>query len=508
MFINVLRTSLFLLLALVWSQALNRTFTNCFAVETVKPNLLVIMTDEHNFRTLGCYRELLPERQALMWGKAIVKTPNIDWIAKQGAICTSFYATTPVCSPSRAAFVSGMYPHTTPVSTNNIPLSDDIVTFAELLKRQGYETGFAGKWHLDGSGKPQWAPKRKFGFDDNRFMFNRGHWKKFELTDTGARIAARKNKRPTYAVDGADEKSFSTDFLTNRAIEFINANHKKPFCYMLSLPDPHGPDTVRRPYDTMFSEQSYTRPKSANKPDKGLPTWGKKQRGAFNMSKYYGMVKCIDDNVGRMIETLRKQKILNNTIIIFTSDHGDLRGEHHRQNKGVPYEASARCPLLVCFKGKIQPKTIVNEALGSVDFLPTILSLMNVKSTGKEHGRDATQLFVNSSDVKSADKKSKQAWNDITFVRGPGNSGWLMAATDRYKLVYSKNDPPWLFDLKRDPDEVINLFEHEGYRDVIKNLSKSLAEYGKKYDDPFASIPSLKKDIQWGINGKGEYPGR
>lgn len=85
-----------------------------------RPNLLVIQTDEHNFRTLGCYRALMSTEQALMWGDAVVETPNIDWLAKNGAVCTSFYATTPVCSPSRAAFVSGRYPHNTPVVTNNI----------------------------------------------------------------------------------------------------------------------------------------------------------------------------------------------------------------------------------------------------------------------------------------------------------------------------------------------------------------------------------------------------
>jgi len=164
------------------------------AAAEAKMNLLIISTDEHHFSTLGCY------------GGKIVGTPNIDWLAKNGALCTSFYATTPVCSPSRASLVSGLYPQKTPVTTNNIPLDDSIVTFAEILRRQGYATGYAGKWHLDGNGKPQWAPKRKFGFDDNRFMFNRGHWKKFEDTVSGPRIAARNAKgQPTYGVDDADE---------------------------------------------------------------------------------------------------------------------------------------------------------------------------------------------------------------------------------------------------------------------------------------------------------------
>jgi arylsulfatase A-like enzyme len=116
------------------------------------------MTDEHNFRTLGCYREMMQKRQAYMWGPAVVETPNIDWLADQGALCTSFYATTPVCSPSRGSLISGLYPQATPVVTNNIPLNDGVVTFAHLLGKSGYKTGYAGKWHLDGGGKPQWAP--------------------------------------------------------------------------------------------------------------------------------------------------------------------------------------------------------------------------------------------------------------------------------------------------------------------------------------------------------------
>ena len=118
--------------------SLTTFLTGQLFAETKRMNLLIIETDEHHFSTLGCY------------GGKIVGTPHIDWIAKNGARCTSFYATTPVCSPSRASLVSGMYPQKTNVTTNNIPLKDSIVTFAEILRRRGYATGYAGKWHLDG----------------------------------------------------------------------------------------------------------------------------------------------------------------------------------------------------------------------------------------------------------------------------------------------------------------------------------------------------------------------
>ncbi len=467
------------------------------AADRKRPNLLIIHTDEHNFRTLGCYRALMSKEQALMWGHAVVETPNIDWLAKNGAVCTSFYATTPVCSPSRAAFVSGRYPHNTPVVTNNIALDDDIITFAEILRRAGYATGYAGKWHLDGGGKPQWAPKRKFGFEDNRYMFNRGHWKQLEDTSDGPRIKARSaGGGASYGVQGADEKSFTTDFLADKAVDFIKAHRNKPFCYMVSIPDPHGPDTVRPPYDTMFKNQTYKTPRTFDKPLENLPSWARPAGGFNGMSLYYGMVKCIDDNVGKILKVLRAEG--DNTIVIFTADHGDLRGEHHRQNKGVPFEGSAKIPFVIYYPGKIKGGTVIKETLGCVDFLPTILSLMGVRTAGKEQGRDASRLFT--------DGKAPAGWEDITFIRSTGGQGiWLAAITDRYKLIYSGQDDPWLFDLDKDPDELVNTFCKADYRETVRTLSRQLLAYGKKYKDPYIQDARIKADLAWAIDGTGPY---
>ena len=456
-----------------------------------KPNVIVVMTDEHNFRTLGCYRETMQDRQAYMWGPSVVETPNIDWLAKNGAMCTSFYATVPVCSPSRGCLVSGMYPQRTGVYQNNNPMRDDIVTFAELLKRQGYATGFAGKWHLDGDGKPQWAPERKFGFEDNRYMFNRGHWKKIELTADGPKITRDKKDRPSYAVNGADENTFTTDFLTDRTIEFIEKNKSNPFCYMLSLPDPHGPDTVRAPYDTMYANQTYEKPTTfdVENPEE-LPAWGqpdKKTKG-WGQSKYYGMVRCIDDNLGRIIAKLKAESILENTIIVFTSDHGDLRSEHHRQNKGVPYEGSTRIPFLVYHAGEIPAETVVDEAMSSVDFCPTLMAMLDIKTDIDFHGRDVSQLLSGS---------DPENWKDVAIVRATGDKGgWIMVASDRYKLIYSSYDPPWLFDLERDPDEVVNQFEHPGYRETVVELTRELVEYGEKFEEPFMQTKGIQQSVK------------
>lgn len=462
-----------------------------------RPNLLVIQTDEHNFRTLGCYRKLLPPEQALMWGPAVVETPHIDRLADEGAICTSFYATSPVCSPSRASFVSGRYPQNTAVVGNNIPMDDSVVTFAEILRGNGYATGYAGKWHLDGLAKPGWDPQRNFGFENNRYMFNRGHWKLLDIADGKPKVGTDKGK-PSYKPIGSD-KTFTTDWLCDRAVEFMDAHKSKPFCYVVSLPDPHGPDTVRAPYDTMFDHQEYAQPRSGKKPDEGLPSWGQKEKSKYNQSKYYGMVKCIDDNVGKILKFLEEGGLLDKTIVVFTADHGDLRGEHGRHNKGVPYEGSARIPFVIRWPAKIKRGTLVRPTLDCTDFLPTILALMGVPTQGTEEGRDASRLFT--------EGKAPADWKDITFLRASGTSeySWVAAVTSQYKLVYCSKDDPWFFDLTTDPDELVNNFQNPDYRSVIRQMAQALLEYGKKYNDPRIKKDRVAGDLAWSIGSEEKY---
>jgi uncharacterized sulfatase len=219
------------------------------------------------------------------------------------------------------------------------------------------------------------------------------------------------------------------------------------------------------------------------------------------MAKYYGMVKCIDDNVGKILDTLRTKNLVDNTIVVFTSDHGDLRAEHHRQNKGVPFEASAKVPFIVYYPAKIKAGTVINEALGCVDFLPTIINLMGFKTLGTEEGRDASELLTTG--------KAPSGWTDITFFRGTGNgkgvNGWVAAVTDRCKLIYSPVDDPWLFDLEKDPDEMINQFTNPDYRQTVRTLSGLLLEYGKKYNDPCILAEKIAADLKWATGDEAGY---
>ncbi len=463
-----------------------------------KPNLLIIHTDEHNFRTLGCYRDLLSNAQAFVWGEGLkVETPNIDWLAQNGVLFSKCYATTPVCGPSRGSFVTGIYPQHTGVTKNDVPMHDEMITFAEILQGKGYFTGYIGKWHLDGEGKPQWEPERNFGFKDNRYMYNRGHWKKLEDTPDGPRVASvNENGAPNYYLNGADEQSFTTDFLTNRAMEMISENKDAPFCIMLSIPDPHGPDRVRPPYDEMYTDLSFTAPSTYDKPDAGVPSWAQKSNNAgINQAQYFGMIKCIDDNVGRLIDFLRTEGLLDNTIVVFTSDHGDLRGEHHRHNKGVPLEASAKIPFIISFPQKIVKGAVVENAISTVDFAPTILELLGAKHSVKMHGTDYSKV--------TTDPGTRDETADIAFVRSTGTDSdgtWIGAFTSRYKLILSTEDDPWLLDLEQDPDELINYIHEPGNEAVVKELGTELQEYAVQFQDPYLQNNKMSNDLDGLLN--------
>lgn len=460
-----------------------------------RPNLLIIHTDEHNFRTLGCYRDYLPEDQAFVWGKGVaVETPHIDTLARDGALFTSYYAASPVCTPSRASFLTGLYPVATGAPANDMPMRDDMVTFAELLRRKAYATSYVGKWHLDGDAKPGWQPERKFGFEDNRYMFNRGHWKVLEKDGDSARVVGKFDPtKQTYLQDvsASTAESFATDFLTDRAIEIMDRDKERPFCVMLSLPDPHGPNTVRPPYDTLFDHLIFEEPESMRAAMKGSPGWspvaGKNSDKTLNqgqMRRYFGMVKCIDDNVGKILQFLEESDLARNTIVVFTSDHGDSMGEHARHNKGTPWESSAGIPFIIRYPGHIRSGKQVHTAYTTADFTPTILVLMDIQPLEQTfHGMDLSAEILSNEAVSFEDR--------VVYITNAG-SRWVAAVNSRYKLVLSPSDPPWLFDLEKDPNELTNVYDDPDYRQISLAMQAELLRQMKAFDEPALKKGTLK----------------
>lgn len=455
-----------------------------------KPNVLLIYSDEHSHWTLGAY------------GGKIIGTPNIDSIGHDGAIFNNFFVNSAVCTPSRGCLMTGRYPHQHGAYTNNIELSRDQVTIAELFRRAGYETGMAGKWHLDGLPKPGWMTvERSMGFDDCQWMYNRGHWKRIAERPTGwpeNRSKARFGREVAepaepdgmpdidYNVDGEGE--FFTDWIADKCIEFVERSRDNPFFYYLSIPDPHTPYTVGPPYDTMFNAEAMEPPSTLFEQD--LPDWAdaaresrvsaERVKDAYDpkrveifknrMAQYCGMIRCIDDNVGRILAALRDSGQLDNTIVLFTSDHGNYMGEHGLYNKNQLYETAHHVAMLARYPEKIDAGTVVDDVVASVDLLPTVCRLAGIETSGREEGNDM-------------------------FDGSPGNRAWIHHSsleragvfTPDWEFALVKDADGILFDRTNDPDQINNLFEDPEHAETVNRLRTEVVEHFKAVEGPETS---------------------
>ena len=438
-----------------------------------QPNLLIIHTDQLSAWALGCY------------GGTVVETPNVDRLATEGVRLTNFFTNSAVCTPSRGCFLTGRYPHCHGAYRNNIALDRDEITFARVLKDRGYATGYSGKWHLDGTPRPGWVhPDRSMGFEDARFMFNRGHWKKIE---DGVMDPMQPTVHP-YNVIG-DEQTYTSDWLTQKTLNFLKKHQGEPFCYMLSLPDPHSPVHVRRPYDEMFDPEDMPLPPTFNSESSldwavaarsrsgfGPHNDRRRQRLQRFLALYFGEVRLIDDCVGRIIEQLEQQGILDNTIVVFTSDHGEYAGEHGLSGKNELYETAYRVPLVMRWPEGIRAGQAVDKVISTVDFQPTMLNLMGYDPCGREQGRDASGL-LRGEDV---------AWSNRAHVH---HSQHTRAGifTDKYELAYVRDGDHVLFDRIRDPEQRNNLYDVPDHQTVVQSLTERIIQHHVEVCSPATS---------------------
>jgi len=432
------------------------------------PNLLIIHTDQLSCWALSIYAKQMTRTPN--YGKVLVKTPHIDSLADDGAIFHNFFTNSAVCTPSRGCFVSGRYPHAHGAYKNNIEMNRDEVTIAHILQNNGYETGYAGKWHLDGESKPGWvSPERSMGFADCRFMFNRGHWKKIVEQPKGNPEVS------PYKVIG-DENTYTTDWLACKTIDFITKPRTKPFFFMVSIPDPHGPFTVREPYMSMYRPENMTVPNNFKESSakKGRKITAEVMRKS--KAHYCGLVKCIDDNVGRILDALKDKRILDDTIIVFTTDHGEYMGEHGLYGKNQWYRTAYQIPFIVRWPKKIRPGTVINNFVTSVDVQQTLLGLMEIKPCGREQGRDASGLL----------RGQKNEWTDEAMIHHSSlNSAGIF--TPDYELVLKANGNHLLFDRLNDPEQMKNLNNNPDYKQVMKNLAERILRHNIEVNAPAAS---------------------
>ncbi len=436
-----------------------------------KPNVLLIMTDQQSKWTISAL------------GAKDIQTPNMDRIGQEGAIFENFYTPCAVCTPSRACFLTGLHSPENGAMNNQQTMKPEIPTIAEIFRDIGYDTGYAGKWHLNGEAKPGWMTvEESRGFTDCRYMFNRGHWKCL-IEDNETHQVDVTQYSDTDSKDQSqnigNEETYTTDFLTNKTVDFIkNRNKDKPFLYMLNIPDPHTPFTVRAPYDTMFD------PEKINLPDAfyvDCPEWsigmdenGDKKRSKAKqlLSQYYGEVKCIDDNLGKIFDTLEKENILDDTVIVFTTDHGEYMGEHGLWHKNSTFPSVYHIPFFMRYPKKIRTGTKIENFVSSVDFKKMIMSIAEIKNDDVK-GKDASILF------NGYDKN----WDNTAHMY---NSSYIsvMLQKDNYFLGVRKDGYRHFYDTKKDPLLLDNLYSNSSYFKYIDAMYEEIYNLHSKINSP------------------------
>ncbi|WP_135547574.1 sulfatase-like hydrolase/transferase [Paenibacillus cymbidii] len=429
----------------------------------MKPNLLLVMVDQLSGWALSRY------------GSTCVDTPHIDAIGREGATFRQFFTNSALCTPSRGCFMTGRYPHAHGAYANGLRLGDDEVTLAHLLARAGYDTGYIGKWHLAGEPRPGWMePEQAMGFADTRFMFNRGHWKSL-LEDESGQVKV--------SGEIGDERTYTTDWLTAKAIDYVRQPRERPFFLMLSIPDPHDPYTVREPYASMYDPAAMEVPPTFAAGDRpaAVDSGGKSDiRGVWSERRlqetkaaYCGEVKCIDDNVGKLMQALREAGLLDGTIVVFTSDHGEYMGEHGLMHKNNVYETAYRVPLLVRWPAAIRPGTEVERLVAAVDVMPTLAGLIGVAPCGREQGKDASPLL----------RGELTEWIDEVFLHQDSQRKFGVF-TPGFELVYADRSGGVLFDRLADPKQLFNRIDRPSYREHVVRLTGALVRHGERAGCP------------------------
>ena len=428
------------------------------------PNLLIIHTNEQTFKSISCYDN--------SWGD--LKTPHIDFLANNGARFERFYTNHPLCTPSRAALLTGQYAQDSNAYYNDLLLKEGTQTLGHIMQKQGFVTGYSGKVHFAGGILPGFSPPRNFGFEDNRYMFNSFPLKKVTISKSGLLKGSS---------EVGDQVSYSTDFFKDRTIEFIEKNKKKSWCYMVGFSDPREPMVCRSPYDTMYQAEDMTVPSTFLLPKDATTNWKPRIRKSKELSateylkkhkaQYYGVIKLIDDSIGEIIASLRDQGVLENTVIVFTTDQGEMMGEFSRYDKEIFHESSAKIPFIVYYPAEIQANTVVREVVSNIDFLPTILDIMNIPFNVRDFdGRSAAALLKGESDRYWKNRAYLSLRNEVAVV------------ANRFKLLIRNKREPCLIDLVNDPDELKNAIHQEEYREQVRVLANDLKHYLEYASDP------------------------
>ncbi len=443
------------------------------------PNVLILLTDQWRAQATGYA------------GDPNAQTPHLDSLAAMSVNFKNAVSGMPVCSPFRASLLTGQRPLTHGVFMNDVQLDTNAVTMGKIFSKAGYDTGYIGKWHLDGHGRLQFIPPgaRRQGFD---------FWRGNECTHNYNESVYYENDDPNRKI----WEDYDTFKQTDAAIRFMN-NQKEsdsPFLMIVSYGTPHAPyHTAPEEYRNRFDPDKIIL--HENVPD------SLKMRAKKDLAGYYAHISALDDMVGKVIENLKESGQLENTILVFTSDHGDLLGSHGAYKKQQPYEESARVPMLFYIPEKLKIAVEEKDALmNSEDILPTILGLCNIPIPNSVEGINYRPYLEGKEQLgKAALLTCVQPfgqWNKVEH----GGREYRAIKTKQYTYARDLKGAWLLFDNEKDPYQMNNLVDQAQYASLQNDLDKQLSERLRETGDEF--LPGMDYIEKWGypVDETGTVP--
>lgn len=454
-----------------------------------KPNILYILTDQMRSTALGCS------------GVENIQTPNLDRLAEEGTRFTNAVANTPSCAPSRGTILTGLHALSHGVVNNEIRVKNDGPSLAGALRDNGYKCGYIGKWHLDGGSREGFTPPgpRRLGFDDYWAVANCSHnyMNSFYYTE---------NPKPKF-IEG-----YEPIYQTDLAIEYIKdkANEKDPFFLMLSIGTPHDP-YLEMPRELLEKYPTdavhFMETNSIYVPSEIM------QAKKEILAGYYAHVMALDDQIARLEQTLKQQGLYENTIIVFTSDHGDMLGNHEQYYKSQPWRESIGIPLLIRWPNKIPKGRITDAPFSLIELTTSLLALTETDIPEAMQGDDLSALILGNESA-ALDSVFINFAVDVHCIPAPPFRG-IVTRTHTYAETV---EGPWLlYDDKVDPFQKNNLItwanrDEQCVFQLQQDLHKRLNAWLERLKDPFDDGDSVSDKYQPGhlggvlpIQGPPEY---
>ena len=426
-------------------------------------NLVFILTDNHGAWTLGCY------------GNKEIRTPNIDRLAAEGMLFTRAYCNNSVCSPSRATFLTGLIPsqHGVHAYIPNAAQAGpkayytlkEFETLPSILARAGYACGLSGKWHLGDNLYPQ------SGFT---------YW----FTKKGGDTSTFYNDEMIWQGKVYREPKYTTEAITDHALEFIEQNQKKPFFLYLAYNGPYGLGKVVREEHKNRHTAYYADKPMDSFPREKVSPWLKQNRFAVNntnsMRSYAAAVSGVDDGIGQVMKKLKELGLDENTLVVFSADqglnagHGGYWGMGDHSRPINTHEATVRIPLIFRLPGEIAKGSTLDLMINSYDFLPTVLEVLKQK-TPKGSALPGKSFAP-------ALRGKTIPWENFIYHEFENTR---MIRNEKWKLTLRHPfGPDELYDMERDPDEKENLIHAPEFESVKTDLTRRLRAFFSKYADP------------------------